>query len=167
MVKIILSLNELNFYQLTKVYEESLQRDGEAFYSHLSKEQRRIHAEQDFYFFMKSFLWDRNSVCAVWMVDECYISALRLEPYRDGVLLTGLETIPESRGKGFAKKLMIAASDYLRTQGITHVYSHVGKNNAISLSAHKAVGFELLLDFAAYIDGSVSQQACTLVLRIH
>ena len=43
------------------------------------------------------------------------------------------------------------------------VYSHVSKKNAASMAVHSRCGFEKILDYAAYIDGSVNHSAVTLL----
>ena len=96
---------------------------------------------------------------AVWEENGQYISAVRFEPYRDGILLEALETAPEHRGKGYAAKLVCAALLQLQLQ---KVYSHVSKKNTASLALHERCGFVKVLDYAAYIDGSVNRNAVTL-----
>jgi len=71
-----------------------------------------------------------------------YVSALRLEPYRDGLLLEALETAPEQRRKGFAAALIRAVQCFL--EGKTKLYSHVDKRNLSSLKVHEKCGFRIV-----------------------
>ena len=93
------------------------------------------------------------------------MAALRIEPYCDGLLLTGLETAPEEREKGYATQLLSAVLEYLRVSSKSIVYSHVIKNNPASLAVHKKCGFVKHLDYAVYVDDSVSQNAYTLICK--
>ena len=102
-----------------------------------------------------------NAVYAIWEEDGKYISALRLEPYREGLLLEALETAPIYRRQGFAEKLMLSVLDKFSD---TKIYSHVSKRNLPSLRIHEKCGFRRILEYAAYIDGSVNRRCCTLCL---
>ena len=43
------------------------------------------------------------------------------------------------------------------------VYSHISRDNAPSIAAHTACGFQKILDHAIYLDGSVHPDADTYV----
>ena len=117
-------------------------------------------AEQDFYQYLKDcFFPTFGAVYAVWMEENEYISALRLEPYKDGFLLEALETAPKHRRKGYAVKLIRAVLAQMPDQ---RIYSHVSKRNVPSLAVHEKCGFRKISDSAIYIDGSVNHRACTL-----
>lgn len=88
-----------------------------------------------------------------------YISALRLEPYKDGLLLEALETAPRHRRKGYGYQLLKAVLNAFPDRKI---YSHVSKRNVPSLAIHEKCGFRKISDAAAYIDGSVNERAVTL-----
>ena len=162
MLKIANSIRDLDFYGLTRVYSQYIREDGALNYPSLEPESQMISMEQDFYQYLIEFFKDSRSFYALWEDEGTYVSAMRLEPYRDGWLVSGLETLPEARGRGYAKELMMASMDYLKSLGGGKVYSHVGKKNAPSLSAHKSVGFRIISDSARYLDGSVSHQCYTL-----
>ena len=85
-----------------------------------------------------------------------------MEPYRDGLLLEALETAPGWRRMGYAVRLIQAVQQMLEQQGSVRIYSHVSKKNTASLKTHLRCGFEIYLDYAAYIDGSVNRRAHTL-----
>ena len=77
----------------------------------------------------------------------------------DGLLLQALETHPDYRKQGCARKLMEAVQQLL---GERTVYSHVSKKNRPSLAVHRRCGFAVHKDSARYLDGSVSANAWTL-----
>ena len=105
-------------------------------------------------------------MCAVWAPEGAYQAVLRLEPYADGLLLSGLETAPGSRRRGFAKALIEAVVEKLDNDGKTIVYSHVDKQNFASLAVHASCGFERTKEYAVYSDGSVLHSSCTFCKRI-
>ena len=125
-------------------------------------EMRQIQlAEEDFYRYLSQvFFRSSGAVYAVWEENGRYVSALRLEPYRDGLLLEALETAPEQRRKGFAAALIRAVQCFL--EGKTKLYSHVDKRNLSSLKVHEKCGFRRVADFAVCVDGSVNQKMYTL-----
>lgn len=160
MLEVFDSLKNLNFQMLMDVYAQSNRENGAIYFPQLSELQGISMAEQQFYTFLQEvFFKTPDSRYCVWLEDGRYVSALRLEPYRDGLLLEALETAPQNRRKGYGHSLMLAALE--QTQG-RPVYSHVGKRNTASMALHMGCGFEKIQDCAVYIDGSVSQNAVTL-----
>lgn len=153
------SLSRLHFSSLMAVYAESNRENGREFWPE-EPEMRQIQlAEEDFYRYLSQvFFRSPGAVYAVWEENGRYVSALRLEPYRDGLLLEALETAPEQRRKGFAAALIRAVQCFL--EGKTKLYSHVDKRNLSSLKVHEKCGFRRVADFAVCVDGSVNQK-CT------
>ena len=162
MLKLIRSVRELDFSQLMEVYTESNRDNGAEFYPNLSDFEQRFQAEQDFYAYLQIFFHTRDAVYAIWEENGRYLSALRLEPYRDGLLLEALETVPECRRSGFGKKLILGVLAAYSKGNRLPVYSHVAKRNMASLAIHEACGFKRISESAVYIDGSVSDRCCTL-----
>lgn len=153
-------LQDLDFRQLMEVYEEGNLENAEIFYSDAPRNQWLRLAEDAFYQYLRdTFFRIPEAAYAIWLVDGRYVSALRLEPYRDGLLLEALETDPRHRNKGYAAALM---REVLKEVKGKRVYSHVGKRNAASLAVHEKCGFYRISDTAAYIDGSVDRKAYTL-----
>lgn len=161
MLKIIRSIRELNFGKLADVYTQSCQELETGNFSDIPLGQRILLAEQDLYGEVKCFFADKNAFYAIWEVDGCYVSALRMEPYKDGLLLEGLETKPSQRNKGYAKKLILAVLAELKESKAV-IYSHIDKKNAASIAVHCSCGFEKIQDIAVYADGSVSHSGCTM-----
>lgn len=157
MLKIIKTMGELNTEQLIGVYAESIRENAERF----SMDQ--YQGENAFLDYLsEDFFRQQGAFYALWTEDGVYRSALRLEPYRDGLLLQALETAPNARRCGYAAKLMIAVLE--NTNGKA-VYSHISKRNKASMDLHKKCGFVVIADFADLLDGTVSQSYYTLCYR--
>ena len=163
MLTVIKSYHQLDLSQLFRVYQQSIQAAAAENYRRCATNEGILNAQQDFYGYLRDFLSDTDTMYALWTVDGVYKAALRLEPYLDGLLLSGLETAPDARCCGFASALMKATLEYVGGHSGDTVYSHVNKENAISLAVHAKCGFRRLSDFANYIDGSVALSACTLI----
>ena len=154
------SIRDLSFSKLMGVYIEGNLENAEEFYPDLPEGQKLMQAEQDFYQYLNEvFFRTSGAVYAIWEEQGSYVSALRLEPYRDGRLLEALETAPTSRRQGYGEKLIRAVQKQFSNQ---RIYSHVGKKNAASLRVHEKCGFRRISEYAVYIDGSVNRRACTL-----
>lgn len=163
MLKIIKNMRQLDFSQLTQVHQRSLQRDAQSYPGGDSEYEKARNAESRFYDYLTDWFYEcKENTLFIWEHEGRYVSAVRLEPYRDGFLITGLETMPEESGKGFAKLLLRAVISHIHRQGSASVYSHVDKKNAASLAVHGTVGFSVIDDVAVYIDGTVTANSFTL-----
>lgn len=163
MLKIAHCLEELDFGALMGVYVEGNRENGDDKWPEEPEDRRLQLAEQDFYNYLREDFFRQPGVkYAFWLENGVYISALRLEPYRDGQLLEALETAPDQRNRGCARRLIEEA---LRGEK-GKIYSHVSKRNAPSLAVHRACGFRQILDYAAYVDGSVNRRAVTLLREL-
>ncbi len=145
MLKLIYSMGDLDVEQLLKLYEE-------------------WHLDERGYldFLRNDFFRQKDAFFAVWAPHGQYKAALRIEPYRDGLLVAALSTAPNERRKGYGYLLVTEALKYLSTLSYKVVYSHVDKKNFPSLELHKKCGFQLFSDSAKYIDGTVTQKSCTM-----
>lgn len=154
--------HEISFADLMAVYEEENRRNGELMYPQLPENQQILNAEQAFYQYLREgFFAIPGAVYAIWEEDGRYVSALRLEPYEDGLLLEALETAPAHRRQGYATRLIQEVQRTLPNK----IYSHVRKSNVASLAIHEKCGFCRVLEYARYIDGSVARNAVTLCYR--
>ncbi len=166
-LKLAFHLRELNFSALMDVYAEGNAENAEEFYPNEDRNTAILRAEEFFYQYLShSFFSVKDAVYAVWEEKGMYFSALRLEPYRDGLLLEALETHPDYRRQGYAKKLLLAVLQWLRQQGSGPVYSHIHKRNTASLQTHLSCGFERISEQAVYIDGSVTDRSCTMRISV-
>lgn len=167
MLKIVKSLYQMKFSELMGVYSEGNQENGAELYPNLTAEEQVREAELDFYNYLSEvFFRIENAFYAILEENNTYLSALRMEPYKDGWLLCALETAPAARRRGYATALIVLVLRYLSQFGETKIYSHVSKKNIPSLSAHRKCGFSIELDYAVYSDGSVLQNNHTLVYHL-
>ena len=164
MLRIIRKMRELDFPALMEVYEEGNRENGEELWPELPEGLRMLSAEQAFrQYLQECFFVTPEAVCCVWLENGKYVSALRLEPYQDGLLLEALETAPHSRRKGYAAALIKAV---LETFGEKKIYSHVSKRNTPSLRVHEKCGFRRIAEHAVYADGSVMQNHVTFCSQV-
>lgn len=162
MLKVFSSPKGLNKAQLLNVYEQSIHDAGKQNYAHLPENLQLLNAEKDLLLYIDLFLADKRAIIAVWAAEGAYVAALRAEQYNDGFLLSGLETAPAERHKGYATALVKELQSYLSQTGHYTLYSHVDKKNKASLRVHEKCGFSCILEHAVYLDGSVSRKAYTL-----
>lgn len=159
MLQTVKTMKELPFGQLMEVYQQGNLEKAAQFWPELSEGEGLLQAEQEFYQYLREvFFRTPRAVYYLWSVSGRCVSALRLEPYRDGLLLEALETAPEARRKGYAKDLVQAVLAACSTRP---VYSHVEKRNVASLQTHIACGFQRVSEQAMYLDGSVNAHCCT------
>lgn len=152
----------MDFNQLAHVYEESNRRIGRESYPYHSTDQQLLRAEQDQFLYLSKVLSDRDAFLVVWAPDGVYKAAARLENYKDGYLLAGVETAPEARRQGYAKTLI---TQILHKWDNTRIYAHIDLRNNASIRLHEGCGFEKHLDHAIYLDGSVSTKAGTYIYQ--
>ena len=154
MLVICKRLSDLRWSELMAVYAEGNEENGAEFFSHLSKNEQLLQAEQSFYDYLKRDFFARpeDRYC-IWQEQGRYVAALRLHPYGDGLLLEALETRPEYRRRGYAERLIKAVQMEFQPQKL---YSHIGHKNAASIAVHLKCGFVKIADTARYLDGSVN-----------
>ena len=148
MLKVIKSLSQLHQEQLLTVYSGSIQSQKEenAFLSYLRED----------------FFPQKDACYCLWVEENGYKSALRLEPYKDGLLLQALETELSARRMGYGYMLIKTVLAYLATSEYKCLYSHVDKRNIPSLNLHKKCGFQTIADTAVLLDGTVTVNSYTL-----
>lgn len=154
MLKIVESLRNLDYQQLLTVYQEQLAMSAAR------------GGERSFYEDLSLFLSEGGHFCCLWVPQGRYTACVRVEPYRDGFLLTCLETAPLCRRQGFAFDLLTSVLRHLSRQGCKCVYVHVKKRNIPSVSLHKKAGFYIIADYAHLVDGTVSQNYVTLKIDL-
>lgn len=158
------SLRALSFPKLMEVYREGNLENGERIYPEEPPQRQLALAEEDFRDYLRQiFFAGENARYFILEAAGRYVSALRLEPYGDGLLLEALETAPDCRRKGYAEALIRQCQQYLTQQGKVRLYSHVSRRNIPSLRTHEKCGFRQILDYARYIDGSADRRAVTLL----
>lgn len=163
MLCVISSMSQLNIEQLMAVYAEGNVENGKANFPNFSHDEQIKMAERDFVDYLRQdFFQQKDAAYYVWVIDGIYRAALRLEPYKDGLLLEALETAPDHRRKGYAYNLLREALDCHKNTTVKRLYSHVSKRNIPSLKIHEKCGFYLLKESAILIDGTVTQNSCTM-----
>ena len=166
MLRIYREFSNLDFGKLMTVYSQSNQENAAEYYPDLQESLAMLCAEQDYLTYLTDvFFRTEGAFYAVWEQNGVYVSALRMEPYRDGYLLEALETHPFHRRNGYATVLLMAALAYIHERENHTVYSHVSKRNTASLRTHITCGFQRILEHAVYIDGSVRQDSCTMCYK--
>ncbi len=153
------AVKDLDFEKLMEVYAQSNRENAEDMFPEESPELGLLHVEQGFGSYLREdFFKVPGAAYYVLTEGDCYLSALRLEPYLDGLLLEALETRPNRRRQGFAAELIRGVLNTVSCP----VYSHVSRRNKASLAVHMACGFREVLDYAEYVDGTVNANAVTL-----
>ena len=159
MLQWVRNMRQLPFSQLMQVYVEGNLEKAEEDFGEYPLEVGLRMAEEDFYQYLQEvFFRTPGAIYALWMEKGVCVSALRLEPYRDGVLLSALETAPDHRRFGYGKQLVLSILEELDGK---KVYSHVSKTNIASLALHESCGFLRIKESAVYLDGSVNSKCCT------
>lgn len=167
MLIIAQTLAELDFPQLMNIYIEANREHGEDLWPEKSIEEQISLSEQDFLAFLQNqFFTKSDALYMIWVEQGKYISALRLEPFRDGLLLEALETLPEERRKGYACKLITAMQKWSSGLDIAGIYAHVSKQNLPSLKTHIRCGFEIFMDHSVYNDGTHNDRAYTMRYQV-
>jgi len=138
------AFDELDIAKLMEVYVEGNRENGAYFYPEEPPEQQIKLAERDAEQYLQEFFTGPDACYWIWDKGGKYISALRLEPWRDGYLLEALETHPDFRRKGYATRLMEGVLNQLPDG--TKVYSHISKTNIPSLNVHRRCGFVEITD---------------------
>lgn len=166
MLKIIRDYKDLDVGKLTAVYSQSNQEKARKDYPDLSPNLQILEAEQDFYDYLKFFLSQNDAYYALWCHQSEYLAAVRVEPYLDGFLLSGLETAPNARNRGCATNLLQGVQSKMKEFGIYRLYSHVCKDNPASIAVHQKCGFRKISDESEYIDGTKDDRAYTYLFEI-
>lgn len=153
MLLIARKMSQLPFAQLKKVYEQSIKAVAEREYHNAPD--GVLQAEMDLYdYFRNVFFKTENAWVCIWEETGAAVSVLRLETYQDGLLITGLETAAEFRGKGYATRLLRAVLSEVDAN--TPVYAHIHRWNKASVLVHRKCGFEKIANYSTFLDGSTS-----------
>lgn len=156
------TLAEIDFRQLMDIYIEGNLENGADRWPELSEAERLPKAEAGFRNYLETgFFTLENARYCIWAVEGRYVSALRLEPYRDGLLLEALETKPDCRRQGYARDLIQAVKAAVPGK----IYSQISKRNTASLAVHAKCGFQRIAEEAVYTDGTVNDRCCTVCLE--
>ena len=157
-------INMLAFSKLTKLYSEDIDFERKRNYGKAYEFEGMLRAEQDFYQYLcEVFFAKLGGKIIIYEENNRYISAVRFEPYKDGLLLNSLVTEVDSRRKGYAQKLLHYALNHFAD---VPVYSHVHYRNIPSRHLHEKMGFTLLYEYAHMLDGSVRSDYNTYIRNV-
>lgn len=106
------------------------------------------------------FFRTAGAVYYVWIENGRYIAALRLEPWDGKLLLSGFQTHPSYRRRGYGLMLM---QEVLRDHVHGTVCSHIHHKNYASIALHLKAGFRKAFESARLLDGTVTSQYGTYV----
>lgn len=159
MLKLVHTIGEFPFSQVMEVYTESNLRNAAEQWPEETAGVALHRAEMEFYQYLRyDFFTMGGSVYALWLEKEKVVSAVRFEKWKDGILMEGLETHPDYRGRGFACRLL----DETLQMFSERIYSHVARDNGPSLHVHKKCGFHKGAD-SAMVNGNFDSNYITLI----
>lgn len=119
-------------------------------------------ADEDFLRY--EFFGQAGAALWLWSEGGEAVSALRTEPWKDGVLVTALQTAEGCRNHGYARMLLSAVLAQLRQQGSGRAYAHIHHRNSASICVHEKCGFRRIADTARLLDGTVTAQMGTYLV---
>lgn len=127
--------------KLMVVYEESNRENAEHMFTEDSTEDAIKKVYEGFFQFLDEFLDDPLNSYYIWEEQGEYISTLRLTKLPDFYYMEALETTPDYRQRGYAKKLMDAVIALPKKEGKPIIRCSVSKKNEKSLAFHRKCGF--------------------------
>ena len=158
------NLAALDFEALMAVYKEGNALNGSLQYPNDSPMRQKCFAERDFEDYLRQiFFCQEDAAYCVFSENGTYISAVRIEPFEDGYLLSALETKPDCRRRGYGKRLIESLILECTEKRKLPIYSHVMNKNIASINLHLQCGFRVYKDSARYLDGSVRTDSNTLI----
>lgn len=122
--------------------------------------------ELDSRFLRYEFFAQAGAALYLWEVEGQAVSALRIEPWKDGVLVTALQTASGCENRGYATMLLRAVLEDLGQQGSGRVYAHIRHGNVSSIRVHEKCGFQRIADTARLLDGTVTARLGTYEYEI-
>ncbi len=161
MIKIHRDASALPYGAVMEIYHDDLLLSGKRDYPDLTISESLHEAQQDFYGYLTEEFFSSEGAFIAILEDK---ASLRIEPYLDGFLLTGMSVAPAFRRRGYAKTLLGYVVSLL--PGGSKLYSHVDKQNIPSVGLHRDFGFSVEQDGAQMLDGSFLHNFWTFSYRI-
>lgn len=142
----IKSCDGLDERRLMDLYCEGNIENAEELYPDEDRALAVRRVEDGFLDFLKNkFFAAEGSEYFVLAEDGEWVSALRTSRIRDDLYyMEALETRPDMRKRGFAKKLLVEVLDELKQRGPFELYCCVSKKNEPSIRTHLAAGFSIV-----------------------
>lgn len=123
-------------------------------------------AELDRAFLRYEFFRLPGAALYLWLEGHGAVCALRIEPWKDGCLVTALQTASGCENRGYATMLLQAVLAELGQQGRGRVYAHIRHGNGASIRVHEKCGFRRIADTARLLDGTVTSRLGTYEYEI-
>ena len=161
MVAVVRKMGQVSFSDLMEIYAESNLDTAREQWPELSQAEGLCRAEMEFYQYLRQdFFTQGDSFYVLALAGKKPVAAARMERWRDGWLLEGLETHPDHRGRGYGTEVLAAAvAEVTET-----VYAHVKRSNLPSLRVHEKCGFHMT-QTTAMVDGSYLPGFVTMKLE--
>ena len=162
---------DLDFPKLMEVYRESNLDNIAYFFPEETDRERGLRAVEAGFrdYLTGDFFASPGNRYYVLEDGGSWVSAIRLFPVPEqpGVWYAeALETAPEQRRKGYARRMMEMLFDLLVREGPFELWDTVHRQNAASLAFHRSLGFEIVQDPAVCpLNGHVNPQSCGLRYR--
>ena len=130
MITLAKNMGQLRFSQVAQLYE------AEA-----------LEAEQALYAFLREDFFP-GGICCLWEEKGRYVAVLRLQPWKDGWLLDGLQTHRDHWRKGYASEAAAACIRVAFEQfGFPAVYSYMNAKNEPSFRTAMKNGMTLVDEY--------------------
>ncbi|MBE5906465.1 MAG: GNAT family N-acetyltransferase [Lachnospiraceae bacterium] len=162
------TLESMNLQKLMEIYREGNEENISYFFPDETDRLAGLRkVEQKFHDYLKTdFFSKEGNIYYVLEEEGNWISAIRLFPVegkKNTFYAEALETAPEYRRKGYAKKMMNLLFGKLKEDGSFEITDTVNKKNEASLKLHLACGFEIFKDPAVCVlNGHVDERAYTM-----
>ena len=137
MIEIVKKINSEVINNLFEIYAESMQ---ETLQSGNYKSKQDMLG--DYQLFLKEFISKPNQLVIVEIQNGVWVSGLRaIETKPSHWHIEAVETRPDSRQKGYGKKLLKNTLEYLTTRGMKSADCCIAKSNIASQTLHTNCGF--------------------------
>lgn len=145
----ITHFEDIDGRRLMDIYAESNFENTDYFFPDEKDKKKAVKmVEEGFLDFLKNdYFTHPESAYCIYAENGVWISAARVFHALDDLYyLGGLETHPDFRRQGYAKRLISGIIDELKKCGSFRLYSSVGKRNTPSLRTHESCGFCIVSD---------------------
>lgn len=143
------------------LYSEGNIENAEDLFPDEDRGQAVRKVEENFLDFLKNkFFASEGSEYFVLEENGEWVSALRTSRIRDDLYyMEALETRPDMRHRGFAKKLLLDVLGELKKRGKFELYCCVSKKNEPSIRTHLAAGFSIVSENGySYLQNSTNER---------
>lgn len=144
MILSIKNFDQLDERSMLDIYAEGIEENAADLYPDEDAAAAIKKEEAGFIAFFNDFLAKPENEYFVLEEEGNWVSALRLTLVKEGLYyLEALETRPDRRKMGCAKRLLLGVIGELKKRGPFELYDCVSKRNEPSLRTHSSCGFEI------------------------